>query len=62
MFLEPPLLPSCVCFKIRNLVLIRLVNDMAGQYGVAAQNVQVISLDAIPASKTRRANTKQFHV
>ena len=45
----------------RTAAVTQLFNDMAGQYGVAAQNVQVISLDAIPASKTRRANTKQFH-
>jgi len=39
----------------------QLYSDMAGQYRARFRDVQIISVDAVPASKTRRLYTKQFH-
>eukprot|EP01116_Phalansterium_solitarium_P002975 TRINITY_DN1335_c0_g1_i1.p1 TRINITY_DN1335_c0_g1~~TRINITY_DN1335_c0_g1_i1.p1 ORF type:complete len:176 (-),score=39.13 TRINITY_DN1335_c0_g1_i1:131-658(-) len=39
----------------------QLYQDMAGRYRARFGAIQIISIDAIPASKTRRANIKQFH-
>jgi len=39
----------------------QLYSDMAGQYRARFRDIQIISVDAVPASKTRRLYTKQFH-
>jgi len=39
----------------------QLYSDMAGQYRARFRDVQIISVEAVPASKTRRLYTKQFH-
>lgn len=39
----------------------QLYNDMAGRYRARFRDVHVITVDAVPAAQTRRANTQQFH-
>jgi large subunit ribosomal protein L18Ae len=36
--------------------------DMASRHQVRARSLHIISVDIVPASKTRRTNIKQFHV
>ena len=36
-------------------------HNMAGSYRARFRNIQILSVDQIAASQTRRANTKQFH-
>jgi len=45
----------------RQGAITQLYNDMAGRYRALESNLQVISLDSIPAAKCRRPNTLQFH-
>src|SRR2546430_602814 len=42
--------------------LLLLDSDVAGSYRARFRNIQIMSVDAIPASKCRRPQTTQFHV
>jgi len=45
----------------RTGAITQLYNDMAGRYRARFGAIQIISIDAIPAGKTRRTSVKQFH-
>lgn len=68
--LPSPLLPSPLFFTTRYREYRELTKadavtacyrDMASRHRVRSRSLHIISVDIIPASKTRRINIKQFH-
>lgn len=68
--LSSPLLPSPLFFTTRYREYRELTKadavtacyrDMASRHRVRSRSLHIISVDIIPASKTRRINIKQFH-
>ncbi len=58
---------GCLCEKAQQLKMsketFRLSDrDMGARHRARAHSIQIMRIEVIPASKTRRANIKQFHV